>query len=284
MATPTWYGNHILDIGRKDFPSGVDPTVFFLLAFLPLDVVDAVDLSKLETAAHETLFDTVKHLVTMGVLLSNLPFTSSELLLRWCSERDVMGITWLIEMGASVNTRSPDWQTPLHMVFHPKSPEVHRFQDPGIAEKLVRLLLDAGADMNAADATGYTIVHLAASYSLLDILATLRTRKADFKAVTTLGHTDLHVAVIRNCHEAVWILLDMDEVDVNARDKEGMTALHHVCLPPFESPPLALRLIRSPRVDKCALDHEGNSALDYFRKSAADEYLLRELENSMFGV
>jgi ankyrin repeat protein len=82
---------------------------------------------------------------------------------------------------------------------------------------VVQQLLAAGADVNAADNTGATALHVAvnlhvparaimeqAAAAKLSVVQQLLAAGADVHATTNLGSTALHVAA---CHKVSWYLL-----------------------------------------------------------------------------
>ena len=155
----------------------------------------------------------------------------------------------LLRRGAEVNARSKAGRTALHCAIRaltaaraqPHYPDVYK----RIASTL-EVLLAAGANGDAADASGDTPVHLAAR-GLPDILQTLLERGADANARNVWGDTPLHVAaaaagdaeargdpslpsiteqVVQNIAQCVRVLTEHG-ADVNAcNDRGGDTPLH----------------------------------------------------------
>jgi len=134
----------------------------------------------------------------------------------------------LLEKGASVNSR-----TGRKKVFF--APPGIFFEEPGqtplhlAATKadVAKLLLAAGAQINARDAWGWTPLHKATSVSVgAEAMKFLLARGADVNARDNTGRTPLFEAVV--CFEDpvnAKVLLE-NGADVNARDEEGNTSLH----------------------------------------------------------
>ncbi|KAK0113991.1 hypothetical protein ONS96_014837 [Cadophora gregata f. sp. sojae] len=93
-------------------------------------------------------------------------------------------------------------------------------------------LLEAGADVNAKDAEGFSPVHIAAShsggsrFSLIILRDLLETGKYEHIALTHTGQTALHVAVRLGTKDMISLLLETPE-NVNAKDHSWLTPLHY---------------------------------------------------------
>jgi ankyrin repeat protein len=92
-------------------------------------------------------------------------------------------------------------------------------------EPVVKLLLEAKADVNAKDEYRGTALHRAAANRYEAVVKLLLEAKADVNAKNDYRETALHKAA-RNGHEVVVKLLLEAKADVNAKDEYGETALH----------------------------------------------------------
>jgi ankyrin repeat protein len=92
----------------------------------------------------------------------------------------------------------------------------------------VKMLLDEGADVAAADNDGGTALHWAAAYGRLDVVTWLVEHgEADVHAKDDTGRTVLHRAALNGeLYVAKW-LVEHGKADINAKDKIGWTALHY---------------------------------------------------------
>ena len=119
----------------------------------------------------------------------------------------------LAACGADVNAKaSPSGRTALH------STGFENFLD------VAKLLIDRGADVNAADSDDETPLSNAARANSLDVAKLLIDRGADVNAADSDGETPLHGAARANSLDVAKLLIDRGAV-VNAADSDGETPL-----------------------------------------------------------
>ncbi|KXZ54048.1 hypothetical protein GPECTOR_5g157 [Gonium pectorale] len=92
----------------------------------------------------------------------------------------------------------------------------------------VRLLLAAGANVNATDYCKQTALHVCSAWGRLETVQELLRAGADTEASDKFGRTPLHVAVARHELGAVKALLRAG-ANIEATDKRGETPLHVAC-------------------------------------------------------
>jgi ankyrin repeat protein len=123
----------------------------------------------------------------------------------------------LIETGADVNTANNNKYTLLHQAI--------RKQRVDLVEKLLKL----GANIDMADENQQTAIHLAARFGCFGghvILKKLLDHGADVNKPTNhFKDTPLHLASSAENIDAVKILLQYNEIDTYAENKDGKTAL-----------------------------------------------------------
>jgi ankyrin repeat protein len=130
----------------------------------------------------------------------------------------------LISAGVSVNGKDPRGLTALHWaVANPKS---------------VRILLEAGAEVDAKTVGGTTPLLRAAHNNRVESFRLLVSHGADIHVVDSKGRTTLHAAAGKGSSDIVRFLIDQG-LDVNALDAEMKTPLHIAA--------------RAGRVDVCRL-------------------------------
>jgi ankyrin repeat protein len=131
----------------------------------------------------------------------------------------------LLDHGANTKFETDEGETALHVV----SRGVYDSQEQGVSTVL--LLLKRGVDVNALDKKGWTSLHWAAFKGRVKVAQVLLDHVANTKLETDEGDTALHL-VSRGEYDSeeqgvstARLLLERG-VDVNARRKDGWTALH----------------------------------------------------------
>lgn len=143
---------------------------------------------------------------------------------------------------------------------------------PERQKKIVTALLAAGADVNAADAKGYSAAHYTAYQGSFDLLAMLLEAKADLNLENAAGETPLLLAargpLMDDGRLKTFTLLLAAGADVQKTDAESRTALHLICAHKarLESPEDAdamvgqiAEMLAGKGADIKALDAAGNS-------------------------
>lgn len=121
---------------------------------------------------------------------------------------------YLLENNAQTNVQDSTGTTPLH--------EAVRYGNL----EIVQMILNAGANVNAKDNLGKTPILLAIpEKNSLEIYKTLLKFKADATEKDMYGDTALHTATMTNVPVAVLQELVNGGAEINARNKEGVTAL-----------------------------------------------------------
>ena len=144
----------------------------------------------------------------------NTPFLNA------AARNDLAVVQLLAKDVKDINTANNDGETALMLAAHDNKADV------------VAFLIEKGADINAKDATGNTAAYfLTDSYSKRNAkafdakLALLKAKGLKFNTVQGEGNTLYHVAAKKNDLQLMKKIVDFN-IDVNAKNDEGMTALH----------------------------------------------------------
>lgn len=142
---------------------------------------------------------------------------------RWplndaCSIGDLSLVKLMVSKGASVTVSDDEYKyTPLHLAIRSDSED---------SLKLVKFLVEKGADVNAVTKSGYTpLIYAGRNWtSGLEIIKYLAGKKADVNAAANDGYNvGMSCAVLLDldCYK----FLDKNGFNFNSRDEEGMTPL-----------------------------------------------------------
>jgi len=165
-------------------------------------------------------------------------------------------IQTLLHSGASVNAKTiEDGQTALHIASENDSLDI------------IRILIDAGSDMNTTDNHGYTLLHNVRKLENLQYLLSIPTIDL-INARTVEGHTPLHVMVNRyNSIDMIQTLVNAD-ADKYATDNNGQSCLHTTCIQAIARYRLiTIQKLVDVGIDVILKDNIGKTALDYLHES-----------------
>lgn len=122
----------------------------------------------------------------------------------------------------------------------------------------VKAALDAGADVNARDASGRPLLHVALQSRNPAIAELLLERGADIHARDPEGRTALLVSADRRRVDVAKALIERG-ADVNACDAQGLTALHMIA--PYPKATDLAKLLLERGADPNARDKRGSTPL-----------------------
>lgn len=136
-------------------------------------------------------------------------------------------------------------------------------------EDLAIRLIEAGADVNSSDKWGYRPVHLAVQKHLFEVVQVLAHEKADFDAPNQRGDTPLLMAAQSGHSDILTVCLNA-KANINHQNRDGVTPL--MAAVRHDNLGAAKRLLDCRDLDINAKDNDGNTAVS---KCSADlAYLL----------
>jgi ankyrin repeat protein len=127
----------------------------------------------------------------------------------------------LLGKDGDVNARTASGGAPLELAIRERQPDDPRMRAD---QAIMRLLLDAGADVHLRGKDGNRALHTAAWSNRADLAALLLEHGADVDVRNDSGTTPLHYAAAAGHTEVVELLLTKG-ADVNAKKNDRRTAL-----------------------------------------------------------
>ncbi|XP_078258053.1 uncharacterized protein LOC144595010 [Rhinoraja longicauda] len=256
-----------------------DVAELLLEAGAPVDQADAQGRSPLQAAASLGRATTVRTLLVWGAAVDGLDAEGRSVLALAAAHGSEAAVRLLLERGLDPNHRDALGWTPLHaacaeghaavcraLLEH--GARVREADSEGRPPALlaaqeghgacVRLLLAHGAPLDARGLDGRPVLWLAALGGHAELAAELLGLGACPDGLDSGGRPLLYQLALENRVEAARRLLDRARPDLEARDRDGRTALH-VCAWLGLRELGRLLLERGARVD--ALDRQRRSAL-----------------------
>lgn len=126
---------------------------------------------------------------------------------------------------------------------------------------MVNLLLDCGCSIDLPGEDGYTALHLAAEAGLEKIIKLLLERGANVNAQTLSKDTPLTLSLVRMRMDVTRLLLSMN-ADPNIRNSTGGAALHVLkCVGPCPCPGESICGLLESGADPTLIDNWGDRAI-----------------------
>ena len=143
-------------------------------------------------------------------------------------------------------------------------------------ESAINQLIEAGADVNAIDRDSGTALKQAVFHGYEGIVEKLIAAGANVNSKNMRGETALMIACERGKAIVVKHLLGASEIDIEARYKDGRTALMYACLGAFQMYPslgehrAIIEELIAAGANVNATDKKGHSAIDYAHQHRPD--------------
>ncbi|KAJ6286651.1 ankyrin repeat-containing domain protein [Bipolaris maydis] len=186
-----------------------------------------------------------------------------------CRDRRLDVAEFLLLIGAAVDatTTTKQW-TPLLLATDPRRNDT----DTERHEKLVKLLLSHGANVQATTSDGQTVLHNAAHAGNLDLVKYVVEHGVNVNAITSNGETAFHLVghylspfapQIAQRLAIIHFLLEKG-AEINARDQTGSTPLHASwsCAHHFSHSPDMFNLFLKKGADRLATDGQMRTPID----------------------
>ena len=157
---------------------------------------------------------------------------------------------FLISLGADVNSKDNDGDTPLHWSASSSNKPLD----------LIKFLIDSGADVNAKDNGGWSPLYYAVRTHNIAIAKLLIEAGADLEAKDNNGNTPIMELnpELTNAKKILKLLI-AHGADVNVKGKDDYTLLHWVAK--FSSAVSFIELLIKHGADVNAKDSQGNTPL-----------------------
>eukprot|EP00644_Phytophthora_capsici_P000335 jgi/Phyca11/100155/e_gw1.4.895.1 len=105
-------------------------------------------------------------------------------------------VSHLLQAGAQYSIKNVNGSIPLHHACYSEKPNA----------EVVRLLIEAGSDVNALDAQGCSPLIVAAKTNQTEVIDFLRKHGADASLKNSFGENALHFAELRDNNDAIELL------------------------------------------------------------------------------
>ena len=180
-----------------------------------IDAVDNMGRTTLSWAAQRGDSDAVELLLTRGADPKR-PDHSLKTPLHWsaAAQSDTCMLL-LLHRGAEVNTKDGSGQTALNYVAMKEKDAI-----------FLKTLIKHDADVETQDDEGWRPIHWAAHKDKPAFVNVLLDHKADSSATDILGRNPLQLAILRNCHQAMQVLVDRNACGGSGKTALGSTILH----------------------------------------------------------
>ena len=293
-----WYGKYKKVFGRALPVRGIIKKTNFKVSKRKIDTQDKSGESYLHKAVHYGAQDLVKALLDKGADINIIDISGNTPLHLAVRTKNLRLARFLIDNKASLEIKNRSGRTPLLLACSDK-----------IDKKMIRMLVDKGANTNAQSKKGNSLLHELITKAekrkwgrrnTRDILEFLIKKGAKIgiknsfgrtplQAAEKKGYTDismifykagaknsksaLHMAVIERSRYKVRKLLKKKGVDINKRDSNKRTALHWAVLSDNSS---IVSMLLDKGADPNLKDSDGKTPL-YFATIKANYYIIKNL-------
>ncbi|MCR9218286.1 MAG: ankyrin repeat domain-containing protein [bacterium] len=188
------------------------------------DVLDELLNDADSESEREGVFAAARAMLDLGVNAEALDAKRFSRLNKAAFSRNTEAVDFLIQNGSSPRETDDSGRTPLHQIcWHGQHDDDEL---DGACERIIRTLVDSGADIEARDSEGYAPLHDAAEGDWPSAIAirTLLDLGASVDPISDDGDTPLHLAMMRGSIECVELLLERG-ADIHKKGRFGKSAI-----------------------------------------------------------
>ena len=220
---------------------------------LTINQRDSQGRTPLSWAAARGDIDVVKLLMNFGADVNLTTYAAAGPLSYAIGNRRLSVVKYLLDHGADIEQRCTRFQhTPL----------LHACNQVVEDEECVRLLIKAGANVNALRFNASTPLILASMRNATRTMAMIMERSVDINHRGAQGYAAIHSAIQENSHQAIKLLLS-SEANIAISNKDGSLILH---LAATRGDLETLRILTRANIRGFDIDHKdstGTTPLQY---------------------
>ena len=163
--------------------------------------------------------DTLQALIDHGAHIDTTRKDGANALLRACYTGQSESVRFLLEAGADESIVTPNGNTCLHYAIR-----------GNCTKDTLEKIIEQGVDANYMNHRGDTALIRAYSTAQTESVNVLLEKGADPNIVNSSGFSSLHAAAAGNCPSKTVQEISKCKIDLDAKDKDGRTALLLACM------------------------------------------------------
>jgi len=192
-----------------------------------VDAVDNTHSTPLHVASQHGNVEAARLLLERGARIDAVDNNHSTPLHVASQHRKVKTSRLLLEHGANIHVQNKEDQTPQHLLL-----AMWSYNSPDDDVDTIRFFLERGADVDAVDEYHLTLLHVASYHGSVKVARLLLQHGANINARNGEGQTLLHRALVGindgmwgDSFDAIQLLLE-NGADIDALDDDHLTPLH----------------------------------------------------------
>ena len=210
-------------------------------------------------------YDTLKEIIAHEAYLDAQKLDGQTALFLACLRKRHDMAKILLESTANPNIASTKGNTSLHGAV-----------DGGCSKKIIKAIIKHGADVNATNKNSVTALMKACEKGNIDAINQLLNAKADPNIADTDGKTSIHYAVSGGCNKEALQAIINHGADVNATNKNSVTALMRACEKGYID---AINVLLNAGADPNIADIDGETWIHYAAHGGCNKEALQAIIN-----